>query len=72
MAYACLDVFDQEPYSGPLTQLENVIMTPHIGSYAQEARVRMEEMAVENLLEGLKRQRSEVRMQKGGRSIQEW
>lgn len=26
VAYACLDVFDQEPYSGPLTQLENVIM----------------------------------------------
>lgn len=53
VAYACLDVFDQEPYSGPLTQLENVIMTPHIGSYAQEARIRMEEMAVENLLAGL-------------------
>ena len=55
VAYACLDVFDQEPYSGPLTQLENVIMTPHIGSYAQEARIRMEEMAVENLLKGLRR-----------------
>ena len=57
-AYACLDVFDQEPYSGHLTQLENVIMTPHIGSYAMEARIRMEEMAVENLLEGLKRQKT--------------
>ena len=52
-AFACLDVFDQEPYSGPLTELENVILTPHIGSYAQEARIRMEEMAVENLLKGL-------------------
>lgn len=53
VAFACLDVFDQEPYSGPLIQLENVILTPHIGSYAQEARIRMEEMAVENLLAGL-------------------
>jgi len=53
VGYACLDVFDQEPYSGPLTQLENVIMTSHIGSYAQEARIRMEEMAVENMLSGL-------------------
>ena len=53
VAFACLDVFDQEPYSGPLTQLENVILTPHIGSYAQEARIRMEEMAVENMLAGL-------------------
>ena len=55
VAFACLDVFDQEPYSGPLTQLENVILTPHIGSYAMEARIRMEEMAVENLLMGLRR-----------------
>ncbi|MBC8460158.1 MAG: phosphoglycerate dehydrogenase [Deltaproteobacteria bacterium] len=53
VSFACLDVFDQEPYSGPLTQLENVILTPHIGSYAKEARIRMEEMAVENLLHGL-------------------
>lgn len=53
VACACLDVFDQEPYSGPLTQLENVILTPHIGSYAREARIRMEEMAVENLMAGL-------------------
>ena len=54
VAFACIDVFDQEPYSGPLAQLENVIMTPHIGSYAQEARIRKEELAVENLLNGLK------------------
>ena len=53
VAFACLDVFDQEPYSGPLTQLENVVLTPHIGSYAMEARIRMEEMAVENLLKAL-------------------
>ena len=53
VSFACLDVFDQEPYSGPLTQLENVILTPHIGSYAMEARIRMEEMAVENLLKAL-------------------
>jgi len=53
VSYACLDVFDQEPYSGHLSQLENVIMTPHVGSYAMEARVKMEEMAVENMLAGL-------------------
>lgn len=53
VAFACLDVFDHEPYSGPLTQFENVILTPHIGSYALEARIRMEEMAVENLMAGL-------------------
>ena len=53
VAYACMDVFDQEPYCGPLTKVENAILTPHIGSYALEARIRMEEMAVENLMTGL-------------------
>lgn len=53
IACACLDVFEQEPYSGKLTALENVILTPHIGSYALEARIKMEEMAVENLIQGL-------------------
>lgn len=50
---AALDVFAQEPYAGPLSTFENVVMTPHIGSYAVEARVRMEEMAVDHLLAAL-------------------
>lgn len=50
VAFACLDVFEKEPYNGPLKELDNIILTPHIGSYAQEARIHMEEMAVENLL----------------------
>jgi len=51
---AALDVFEQEPYTGPLKELDNVILTPHIGSYAVESRVEMEMQAVKNLLEGLK------------------
>jgi len=50
---AALDVFSAEPYSGPLRELDNVILTPHIGSYAKEARVEMEMQAVKNLLSGL-------------------
>ncbi|MDY6906224.1 MAG: phosphoglycerate dehydrogenase [Thermodesulfobacteriota bacterium] len=50
---AGLDVFEQEPYDGPLSQLDNVVLTPHIGSYAREARIEMEELAVKNLLAGL-------------------
>lgn len=51
---AALDVFSHEPYKGPLSDLDNVILTPHIGSYAQEARVQMEMEAARNLLEALK------------------
>ena len=50
---AGLDVFEKEPYSGPLTKLDNAILTPHISSYAKELRIQMEIEAVENLIRGL-------------------
>jgi D-3-phosphoglycerate dehydrogenase len=50
LAGAYLDTFEKEPYDGPLTTAENVLLTPHIGSYAAECRLRMETEAVENLL----------------------
>jgi D-3-phosphoglycerate dehydrogenase len=50
ISMAALDVFSDEPYHGKLTELDNVVMTPHMGSYAREARVRMELEAVENLI----------------------
>lgn len=53
LAGAALDVFEREPYQGELAGLDNVILTPHIGSYARESRVRMEVDAVRNLLSGL-------------------
>ena len=51
---AAVDVFAEEPYDGPLAKLDNVILTPHIGSYAIESRTEMEIQAVKNLIEGLK------------------
>ena len=47
---AALDVFTQEPYAGKLRELNNVVLTSHIGSYTAEARVKMENLAVENVL----------------------
>ena len=49
-----MDVFNEEPYSGPLCDLENVVLTPHIGSYAKELRVKMEDECVNNLIRGLR------------------
>ena len=54
LAGCYLDTFELEPYEGPLRELPNALLTPHAGSYAREARVRMESEAVENLLLGLR------------------
>ena len=49
---AGLDVFSDEPYAGDLCQLENIVLTPHIGSYAKEIRNQMEIESVENIIRG--------------------
>ncbi len=50
IAAAGIDVFSQEPYSGKLIELDNVVLTPHLGSYAEEAKLKMETDAVKNFL----------------------
>ena len=50
---AWLDVFESEPYVGPLAESPQVIATPHVGTYTVQCRVGMECAAVENLLRHL-------------------
>lgn len=48
---AALDVFENEPEVPPaLRALENVVLTPHIGSLTVETRHAMGQLAVDNLL----------------------
>lgn len=53
LAGAGLDVFEKEPYKGPLAGVPGAILTAHTGSYAKEARTEQEALAARNLLAGL-------------------
>ena len=53
---AAMDVFPEEPYSGPLCNLDNVVMTPHVATLTKESRVQMELEATENLLNCMRKE----------------
>jgi len=55
IAGAAMDAFEQEPYTGKLKELDNVILTPHIGTFTVETRKNMEIEAANNLINGLKK-----------------
>jgi D-3-phosphoglycerate dehydrogenase len=47
---AVIDVFEVEPYSGPLTKLKNIVLTQHMGSCSYDCRSKMEIQATEDLI----------------------
>jgi len=53
IAGAALDVFEKEPYEGPLIEFPNVILTCHMGSYARQVRGLMETEALSNAMQSL-------------------
>ena len=53
VAAAALDVFDTEPYSGPLLELDNVIVTPHLAASTEEAQDRAGVIVAEQVVAAL-------------------
>lgn len=53
---AGLDVTDPEPLprDHPLLRLENVVISPHLGSATEQTRQRMAEVSCQNLLDGIR------------------
>src|SRR5207253_11486983 len=52
-AAAALDVFSVEPYSGPLLELENVVVTPHLAASTEEAQDRAGLIVAEQVVAAL-------------------
>lgn len=50
LAGAAIDVFENEPYKGPLMQVEKCILTSHMGSMSIDCRTRMEVDATEEAI----------------------
>lgn len=50
LAGAAVDVFEIEPYEGPLRMLDNCILTSHVGSLTQEVRALMENQVGEDVM----------------------
>lgn len=56
---AAIDVTEPEPLprTHPLLQLDNLVITPHLGSAAKQTRQKMSERTVDNLLAGMRGQK---------------
>jgi D-3-phosphoglycerate dehydrogenase len=53
VAGAALDVFGEEPYSGPLLELEQIVVTPHLAGSTSEAQDRAGLIIAEQVIAAL-------------------
>ena len=53
---AAIDVFEHEPYTGKLQEIERCIITAHMGSMSEDCRARMEIEATEEVIRFFKGQ----------------
>ena len=47
---AAIDVFEKEPYDGPLKEIERCLLTAHMGSMSLDCRTRMEIESTEEVV----------------------
>ena len=50
IAGAAIDCFEEEPYQGPLSEFDNVLLTQHMGSCSFDCRAAMEIEATKDLI----------------------
>jgi D-3-phosphoglycerate dehydrogenase len=53
VAGAAIDVFEKEPYSGPLLQAPNIVVTPHLAASTDEAQDRAGVIVAEQVVAAL-------------------
>lgn len=54
---AAIDVFEVEPYKGPLSKLKNCLLTSHMGSMSYDCRTQMEIEATTEVIQYFKTQK---------------
>ena len=55
LAGAAIDVYDKEPETNSVLRgMDNVILTPHVGTFTQEIFIKMDVVAAENIIAHLK------------------
>ena len=55
ISYAAVDVFDEEPKNDSVLKgCENVILTPHVGTFTEEIFIKMDVLAAQNVVDYLK------------------
>jgi D-3-phosphoglycerate dehydrogenase len=47
---AAIDVFESEPYSGPLSNINSCLLTSHMGSMSFDCRAQMEIEATQEVI----------------------
>lgn len=62
LAGAALDVFENEPYAGALTQLPHVCCTPHVATLTRASRSAMEYRCVKNVMDYFEKRDATIRM----------